>query len=49
MRHIYWSCYQNATATRGAGCTTATAGTGNYLCPLYPSKRTSIDALEMSA
>src|SRR5262245_56177711 len=30
MRHIYWSCCQNATATQGAGCTTATSGTVNY-------------------
>src|SRR5262249_8846768 len=28
LRHIYWTCCQNATATQRVGCTTATAGPG---------------------
>src|SRR5262249_38034874 len=31
MRHIYWSCCQNATATQGAGCTTRKKSSKSWL------------------
>src|SRR6516164_5037912 len=48
MRHIYWSCYQNATSLF-ADFTLLLLWKRLGSCPLYPSKRTSRARLEMSA
>src|SRR5215469_3429617 len=56
MRHIYWSCCQNATATQGAGCTTRKKSSKSWLkaqrvrlCSMLALLRCEISALSLSA
>src|SRR5262252_5111405 len=56
VRHIYWSCCQNATATQGAGCTTRKKSSKSWLkaqrvrlCSMLALLRCEISALSLSA